>query len=351
MNQKFPQLDSFLEGNCASHDGIHACEAHRKIRSPSFTTARLNPGGTTSNNLSWLLATKWKGELIKMTFEKLKPGACLIILCILLFRAVIPAGAQPVQKITTNRVKTLLKEGKPALGVVMTLPSPPAAEILARAGFDWMWIDLEHSPIDLETADRMIQALQGTETVPIVRVAWNLHWLAKPVLDMGAMGVIMPWVNSKSEAVDAVQALRYPPEGVRGVGASVAARRWGLPTSEYLKVANREILAILQIENIEAVNHIDEILAVPGIDVIFVGPNDLSASMGLLGQTTHPRVEEAIQKVLAATKKSKVPVGILGFSPDDANRRIAQGFQFIAVASDAGLLSSGAKDILRQIKK
>ena len=187
--------------------------------------------------------------------------------------------------------------------------------------------------------------------MPIVRVAWNHHWLAKPVLDMGAKGVIMPWVNSKPEAVDAVQALRYPPEGVRGVGASVAARRWGLPTSEYLKVANQEILAILQIENIQAVNRIDEILTVPGIDLIFVGPNDLAASMGLLGQTTHPRVEEAIQKVLAATKKAKIPAGILGFSPDAANRRIDQGFQFIAVASDAGLLSSGAKDMLRQIKK
>ena len=288
---------------------------------------------------------------MKTTLERMKPGACLAILCMLLFLAASPAWAQELQKPTNDRVKALLKAGKPTLGVVMTLPSPPAVEILARAGFDWMWLDLEHSPIDLETADRMIQAMQGTETVPIVRVAWNLHWLAKPVLDMGAKGVIMPWVNSKPEAVAAVQALRYPPEGVRGVGASVAARRWGLPTSEYLKVANQEILAILQIENIEAVNRIDEILTVPGIDLIFIGPNDLSASMGRLGQTTHPRVEEAIQKVLAATKKAKVPAGILGFSPDEAKRRIAQGFQFIAVASDAGLLSAGGKDILRQIKK
>jgi 4-hydroxy-2-oxoheptanedioate aldolase len=269
----------------------------------------------------------------------------------LLIISVSPAWAQQDQTITHNRVKALLKAGKPTLGVVMTIPSPLAAETLARVGFDWMWIDLEHSPIDLETVDLMIQAIQGTETVPIVRVAWNRHWLAKPVLDMGAMGVMMPWINTKQEAVDAVQALRYPPEGVRGVGASVAARRWGLPTSEYLKVANREILAILQIENIEAVNQIEEILTVPGIDLIFVGPNDLASSMGLLGQPSHPRVEEAIQKVLAATKKAKVPAGILGFGPDAANRRIEQGFQFIAVASDGSLLSSGAKDILGQIKK
>ena len=321
-------------------------------RVAEFHPRRLNLGGTVLDDHSRSLASKLIGEdYMKKIPERMKPGAYLVTLCIFLFVVANPSAAQQVQKSTINRVKTLLKEGKPALGVVLTMPSPPAAEILARAGFDWMWIDLEHSPIDLETADRMIQAMQGMETVPIVRVAWNRHWLAKPVLDMGAKGVIMPWVNSKPEAVAAVQALRYPPEGLRGVGASVAARRWGLPTSEYLKVANQEILAILQIENIEAVNRIDEILTATGIDLIFIGPNDLSASMGLLGQTTHPLVEEAIQKVLTATKKAKVPAGILAFNPDEANRRIKQGFQFIAVASDGGLLSSGAKDVLRQIKR
>lgn len=280
-----------------------------------------------------------------------KLGAYLAILCTLLFVVITPAWTQQVQKITTNRVKALLKAGKPAIGVVMMLPSPHAAEVLAQAGFDWLWIDLEHTSFNMETVHRMIQATQGTETVPIVRVAWNLHWLAKPVLDMGAMGVIMPQVSSKQEAVDAVQALRYPPEGVRGMGAGFAALRWGLSVPEYLKIANNEILAILLIEHIDAVNRIDEILTVPGIDVIFVGPGDLSASMGLLGQTTHPRVEEAIQKVLAATKKAKVPVGVTAFTSDDASRRIQQGFQFIFVGSDTGFLTSGAKSILGQIKK
>jgi len=233
----------------------------------------------------------------------------------------------------------------------MVLPSPLAAEILAQVGFDWLWIDLEHTALSLETVHRMIQATQGTETVPIVRVAWNLHWLAKPVLDMGAMGVIIPQVNSKQEAVDAVQAFRYPPEGVRGLFPGIAALRWGLSVPEYLKIANNEIMAILLIEHIEAVNRIDEILTVPGIDLIFVGPGDLSASMGLLGQTTHTRVEEAIQKVLAATKKANVPVGITAASADDANRRIQQGFQFIFVGTDMGFLTSGAKGILGQIKR
>jgi len=288
---------------------------------------------------------------MKKAGERKKLGAYFATLCILLFATIDPAWAQQVQKITANRVKALLKAGKPAFGVAMVLPSPPAAEILAQAGFDWLWIDMEHAALNLETAHRMIQATQGTETVPIVRVGGNLNWLAKPVLDMGAMGVIMPQVNSKQEAVDAVQALRYPPEGVRGLFPGIAALRWGLSVPEYLKIANNEIMAILLIEHIEAVNRIDEILTVPGIDLIFVGPGDLSASMGLLGQGTHTRVEEAIQKVLAATKKANVPAGIMAVTPDDANRRIQQGFQFILVGMDMGFLTSGAKGILGQIKR
>ncbi len=144
-------------------------------------------------------------------------GAYLATLCMLLYLAVSPAWGQPVQKVTANRVKALLKAGKPAIGASMVIPSPPAAEILAQAGFDWLWIDMEHAALNLETAHRMIQATQGTDTVPIVRVGWNLHWLAKPVLDMGAMGVIMPQVSSKEDAADAVKAVRYPPEGVRGL--------------------------------------------------------------------------------------------------------------------------------------
>ena len=289
---------------------------------------------------------------MKKASETKKLGVYFATLCILLFATVNPPWAQQVQKITTNRVKALLKAGKPALGVVMSLPSPPAAEILAHVGFDWLWIDMEHAATNLETVHRMIQATQGTETVPIVRVPWNLHWLAKPVLDMGAMGVIMPLVNSKQEALDAVQALRYPPEGVRGMApGGFAALRWGLSVPEYLKVANSEIMAILLIEHIEGVNRIDEILTVPGIDLICVGPGDLSASMGLLGQATHTRVEEAIQKVLAAAKKAKVPAGTMAVTPDDANRRIEQGFQFILVGFDTGFLTSGAKGILGQIKR
>ena len=259
--------------------------------------------------------------------------------------------AQQVQPVKANRVKELLRAGKPTLGAVMSIPSAPAAEVLAQAGFDWLWIDMEHGPINLETAHRMIQATQGTETVPVVRVPWNLHWLAKPVLDAGAMGIIFPFIRSKQEAIEAVQAVRYPPEGVRGFSPAFAALRWGLSVPEYVKAANREIMAILLIEHIDAVGRIDEILSVPGVDLAFIGPYDLSGSMGMLGQITHPREEEAIQKVLAAAKKAKVPAGILAVTPEDVNRRLQQGFQFIMVGSDTGFLAGAAKGMLNQIKR
>ena len=275
----------------------------------------------------------------------------VVALCVLLFGALAPSWGQQVQKVTGNRVKELLKAGKPAFGVVMQLPSPPAADVLAQAGFDWLWIDMEHGPLNLETVHRMIQATRGTDTVPVVRVPWNLHWLAKPILDMGAMGVIMPAVMTKKEAMEATRALRYPPEGVRGFGPGFAALRWGLSVPEYVKVANQEIMAILLIEHIEAVDHIEEILSVPGVDLVMVGPYDLSGSMGMLGQVTHPVVEEAIGKVLAAAQRAKIPAGILALTPEDINRRLQQGFQFLIVGTDTGFLAGGAKNILGQIKR
>jgi len=275
----------------------------------------------------------------------------VLAFCVLLLGALAPAWGQQVEKVTGNRVKELLRAGKPAFGAVVQLPSAPAAEVLAQAGFDWLWIDMEHGPLNLETVHRMIQATRGTETVPIVRVPWNLHWLAKPVLDMGAMGVVMPSVTTRQEALDAVRALKYPPEGVRGFGPGFAALRWGLSVPEYVRMANREIMAILLIEHIEAVGRIEEILSVPGIDLIMIGPYDLSGSMGMLGQVTRPEVEEAIEKILAAAQRAKISAGILALTPDDIKRRLRQGFQFLVVGTDTGFLAGGAKNILGQIKR
>jgi 4-hydroxy-2-oxoheptanedioate aldolase len=271
-----------------------------------------------------------------------------------LYRSDLPSlvtAAEAQDRPTIHRVKELLLAGKPTIGAICQLPSPPAMALLSQAGFDWLWFDMEHGAVNIETVQLMVQATKGTPTVPLVRIPWNHHWLAKPVLDTGAMGVITPFVNTKEEAAAAVAGLRYPPEGVRGFLPTFAALRWGVSVPEYLKVANKEILAIMLIEHQDAVEHIEDILSVPGVDVVFVGMFDLSGSMGLLGQTTHPRVEEAAQKVLAAAKKARVAAGIISLNPEEINKRIEQGFQFIAVSIDTALLTSAAKGLVEQIKR
>jgi 2-keto-3-deoxy-L-rhamnonate aldolase RhmA len=275
-------------------------------------------------------------------------GRLIAVICLL--TALLPA-AQAQDRATINRVKELLLAGKPTIGAICQLPSAPAMALLSQVGFDWLWLDMEHGAVNIETVQLMVQATKGTPTVPLVRIPWNHHWLAKPVLDTGAMGVITPFVNTKEEAAASVAGLRYPPEGVRGFLPTFAALRWGLSVPEYLKVANKEILAIVLIEHHEAVEHIEDILSVLGVDVVFVGMFDLSGSMGLLGQTGHPRVEEAAQKVLAAAKKARVAAGIISLTPEEINKRIDQGFQFIAVSIDAALLTSAAKGLVEQIKR
>jgi 4-hydroxy-2-oxoheptanedioate aldolase len=225
------------------------------------------------------------------------------------------------------------------------------AEIVAHAGFDWLLIDAEHGPAGIETVHAMIRATSGTQATPTVRIATNLGWRAKRVLDVGALGVMVPGVNSAEEALAAARAVRYPPEGTRGVGPTFAALRWGLSGEDYMRNADREVMAILQIETVEAVDRIDEILAVPGVDLPLIGPYDLSASMGLLGQVDHPRVQEAIGRVLAATRKAGLPAGIFGMSADEVNRFIEQGFLAILVGVDTAFLTAGAKATLSRIAR
>ncbi len=250
-----------------------------------------------------------------------------------------------------NRLKELLKAGKPAIGTLLQLPSPAVAEVLAHSGYDWILIDAEHGPIDIETLHAMIRATAGTDTTPTVRVARNLDWLAKRVLDIGALGVMMPVVNSREEAIAAVRAVRYPPEGNRGFGPTFAALRWSMAGADYAEAANSEVMAIVQIEHIDAVNRIEEILAVPGIDLPLIGPYDLSGSMGLLGQVAHPKVEEAIARVLTAGQRANVPVGIFATTAEDINRHLEQGFRAVLAGTDVGFLGAGAADMLKRIKR
>jgi len=249
-----------------------------------------------------------------------------------------------------TKVKELWREDKADVGTWLSLGSPIAAEIIANTDFDWVVIDTEHAPIDIGTTQSIIQAMLATNTKPIVRVPWNDPALIKRALDAGAYGLVIPMVNSKEEAIKAVQASRYPTVGVRSYGGP-RARLYG--GDDYFAHSNEEIALIIQIEHIDAVDRIDEILSVKSLDAYFIGPNDLTASMGIkLGlDNPDPRHIEAVNKVLAAGKKHHVPGGILVNSPEVANQRIAQGFQFVAVGSDEGFLRSATSTALSKVQQ
>lgn len=249
-----------------------------------------------------------------------------------------------------NKVKELWREGRAAIGAWLSLGSPIVAEIIANIGFDWVVIDTEHASVDIETTQSIIQAMFGTDTVPIVRVPWNDPALIKRALDAGAYGLVIPMVNTKEEASKAVQASRYPPLGIRSYGGP-RVRLYG--GDDYFAHANEEIALIVQIEHIEAVKNIDKILSVEGVDAFFIGPNDLAASMEIkLGlDNPDPRYIEAVNKVLASGKKHNVPGGILVSSPEAANQRIEQGFQFIGLSSDESFLRNAASAALNKVSQ
>jgi 2-dehydro-3-deoxyglucarate aldolase/4-hydroxy-2-oxoheptanedioate aldolase len=249
-----------------------------------------------------------------------------------------------------NRLKRDLAAGKVCLGATLTLGSPVIAELYSRIGFDWLWLETEHTATSLESVLSMLQATNGADVSTVVRVPWNDKTMIKRVLDTGPDGILIPLVNSREEAEQAVRAMKYPPLGERGAGLS-RAQCYGLQMGEYMQSANDEVMTILMIEHIDAVRNIDEILAVAGIDSIMVGALDLSGSMGMLGQTDHPEVEGAIQTVLAASKRAKMPCGIVAGSPEQANRRIKEGFTNIILGLDVLYLLGGAKAALSQVER
>lgn len=246
-----------------------------------------------------------------------------------------------------NTVKQKLTEGKPAIGTWLSLCSPIAAEYMAYMGWDWLVVDTEHSPVGFETTVHCFQAICTTDTMPMARIAWNDPVLIKRHLDAGAMGLVIPMVNSVEEAEKAVAAMKYPPRGFRSLGGG----RCMVYGDDYFSWANDQTACIVQIEHIDAVNRAEEILSVEGVDACFIGPNDLAGSMGItpnLG-APDPRHEEAIQEVLRAAKKVGTPAGIHVPTAEHVSKRIAQGFQFIALTNDAGFMRTAARQAMNQI--
>ncbi|MFD2675318.1 aldolase/citrate lyase family protein [Gulosibacter bifidus] len=226
------------------------------------------------------------------------------------------------------------------IGMWLCSGSPMVTEIAAGSGLDWLMIDGEHAPLSLETVQRQLQIAAAYRVTPVVRVPTNDKVLIKQYLDLGAQNLIVPMVNSAADAEAAVSALRYPPQGVRGVGAALSrGARWNR-VDNYLHRANDELVSLLvQIETAEAVANAAEIAAVDGVDGMFIGPNDLAASMGLIGQPSHPDVKQQMQQVIDVARAHNMPVGITEFNLNAAQEYVDAGLNFVLAGADVALLA------------
>lgn len=256
----------------------------------------------------------------------------------------------PEARSTVNRLKSALRSGEPTFGVIVTMPSVQVVQTLASANVDWVIIDMEHSPIGVDTAHAMIAASNGTQLVPLVRLPWSHHWQAKAVLDAGAMGVAFPMICDAEQARTAVRAVRYPPDGDRMWGPFYAPMRMGQSMSEYIASANESLLAVITIEHPDAIKSIDEIMAVPGIDLAFIGPGDLAMAMGIPGQFDRPTFKKAVADAEAGIRRSKVPLGGVARTPDQAKAMLDRGYKAIVFGFDWSLLQQSASRFIDQAK-
>jgi 4-hydroxy-2-oxoheptanedioate aldolase len=231
--------------------------------------------------------------------------------------------------------------GEIMFGIGANLGSSLTVEMIGKKGFDWTWIDLEHGSGDYSELISQIQAASINDAAPIVRIAWNEPPRFKRVLDLGAAGVMIPFVNTAEEAQKAAAAMRYPPEGMRGVAKFNRACGFGSDFDEYFPVANNNLLTVVQIETGEAVENAAEIAAIPGVDVLFIGPLDLSVNLGIAQQFENPIFLEAMDSVAEACKDQKKAAGILVPNLDLLPRWIEIGFTFFVVGSDGGCVAKG----------
>ncbi len=239
-------------------------------------------------------------------------------------------------------LKEKWRRGEPSALVWVTLADPAAAEILAGAGFDAAIIDAEHCPFNPNVLQSLMMAFKGSSTVPIVRVPIADQWVIKAILDIGACGILLPLIRTADEARAGVAACRYPPHGIRGVAARRAAD-YGREFQGYLALADEAILRIVQIETAQAVENLDQILAVDGLDAILIGPADLSASLGHLGDILHPQVQRTIAHIVERARRANVPVAIAPpGGPEEGAALVRQGISIVTCGSDTGFIAQGA---------
>jgi 4-hydroxy-2-oxoheptanedioate aldolase len=248
-----------------------------------------------------------------------------------------------------NPFKRALKAGKPQIGLWSSLSSNYSVEVIAGAGFDWILLDCEHSPNDLESLLAQLQAAAPYPGHPIVRVPWNDMVNIKRVLDVGAQSLLIPYVSSAEEARSAVSFTRYPPAGVRGVAGTTRATRFGR-VKDYAKRAHEEICVLVQVETQGALDSIEAICAVDGVDGVFIGPADLHASLGYTGEIANPKVKPLIDEGIRRIRKAGKAPGILTPNEADAKHWLGCGALFVAVGADVGILARGAEALAAKFK-
>jgi 4-hydroxy-2-oxoheptanedioate aldolase len=248
-----------------------------------------------------------------------------------------------------NRFKHAIAAGDLQIGLWCSLCSNIAVDVVRDSGFDWLLIDTEHSPNEIPDVLSQLQACEGGAATPIVRPAWNDIVIIKRCLDVGAQTLLVPYVQNPAEAKRAVEAVRYPTTGLRGVAVASRASRYGRVT-DYLKKANSEICLLVQVETRSAMDELEAIAAVEGIDGVFIGPSDLSASLGHIGNPAHPDVQKALETCVRRLKAVGTPAGILSGNEEEVRRYIGWGYTFVAVGSDVGLLGRGADALAKKFR-
>lgn len=253
-------------------------------------------------------------------------------------------------QLPSNAFKQALREGRPQIGLWASLCSNVATEVIAGAGFDWILIDTEHAPNELPMVFSQLQALVGGTAAPIVRPAWNDMVLMKRLLDIGVQNFLVPYVQTPEEARAAVAATRYPPQGIRGVAVTHRANQYGR-VKDYFKRANEEICVLLQIETQVALQNLEAIAAVEGVDGLFIGPSDLAAALGHLGNTAHQEVRATIEDAFVRIRKAGKAPGILAPIDADARHWLSKGCVVLGVGSDAGLLARHSEELAAKFKQ
>jgi 4-hydroxy-2-oxoheptanedioate aldolase len=251
-----------------------------------------------------------------------------------------------------NNLKEILKEGKTVFGPFLKFTDPAVVEIMGFAGFDFVIIDAEHGPISLQSAQNMLRAAESANITPVIRVTDNAETLILRALDIGAQGIEIPQINNKSDALRAVKAVKYSPQGKRGLCRYVRAANYSsMDRYKYFKYANQETMIIAHIEGVEGINNLEEILSVAGIDVIFIGPYDLSQSLGIPGQVNHELVVEKMEEVIKMCRKKNKAVGTFADDVKTAKKWVSLGVQYLAFSVDAGILYETSRQIVEKLKE